>query len=73
MTVADCLSEYEHLGGEVFGNPRVIHEMRLPLISQRTKYDAQKLERVFEDVVTRRQESMTEKARFETKKYMCQT
>lgn len=55
MTVADCLEEYKTLAAEIFGKPRMLHQLRVPWVKS-TKYDALKLEKVFSYVVQRRQE-----------------
>lgn len=55
MTVEDCLKEYEDLSHSIFGNPRHFTQLRYYLIN-RTKYDTQPVDAVFEDVSNRRGE-----------------
>jgi hypothetical protein len=55
MSVADCMYEYENLGGRVFGRPNLLHTQRL-LVTNIPKYNAKELERVFRDVTERRAE-----------------
>jgi hypothetical protein len=59
MTIQDCIEEYEGLGREVFGKPRILCTMRLG-VGNRAKYSASKLEKVFEDVSVRRNEHLSE-------------
>jgi hypothetical protein len=53
MGVDECLAEYENLAGEVFGRPRFF-SYRGPLPALRNKYDGATMQRVVENVVTRR-------------------
>ena len=55
MTIADCILEYENLAQTIFGNPRFFITMRFGLGS-RCKYDHEVAERVFQDVIARRNE-----------------
>ena len=72
MTVPDCLAEYETLGAKIFGKPRMLHELNFPIIN-RTKYDAENLRKIFEDVAKRRGERTSETAmpRFPSKTRTC--
>ncbi|OTA61064.1 FabD/lysophospholipase-like protein [Hypoxylon sp. EC38] len=54
MTVDDCIYEYRHLAGSVFGRPRYFHAMNC-LIS-RCKYNTKKFEQVITNVIMRRME-----------------
>ncbi len=55
MSVDDCISEYQTLGSQVFGSPRHLYSLSLPLIiRERTKYNTDQLEAALEDVITRR-------------------
>ena len=58
MSVADCLHEYESLGGKVFGKPNFLNELSFFYIPRvrRTKYDSDLLRKVLEDVANRREE-----------------
>ncbi|KAL2046843.1 hypothetical protein N7G274_000861 [Stereocaulon virgatum] len=53
MSIDDCISEYEQLGGKVFGRPRHVH-LRSPLFFPRDKYASRRLRNVVSDVVKRR-------------------
>ena len=55
MTVPDCLFEYQTLGQEIFGKPRMFHTLRFGL-GFRPKFKATRLEDVFKDVSKRRNE-----------------
>ena len=59
MTVPDCIREYETFGESIFGKPRHITALNFG-IGGRSKYDANKLERVFKDVTRRRGEQLDE-------------
>jgi hypothetical protein len=48
MTVFDCLAEYEKLGAEVFGKPRLIRQSDHFVGPH--KFNEKKLQKVFEDV-----------------------
>ncbi|KAK4900239.1 hypothetical protein LTR27_002463 [Elasticomyces elasticus] len=73
MTVPDCIHEYETLGEAVFGKPRTIHQLRIPMV-HRNKYDSNALRKVFEDVVSRRAEvSLGGSPRFPSSGGMCRT
>lgn len=76
MTVPDCISEYQKLGQEVFGKPRMISTLRFGL-GQRHKYKAARLEKVFKNVAKRRNEkpepSETGKITFPTGQGLCAT
>jgi hypothetical protein len=60
MTVADCLREYEILGRLVFGSPRIVTQLRFGVVSfgavKRSKFSANKLEKIFKEVTHRRSE-----------------
>lgn len=66
MTVPDCIDEYKKLGGSVFGKPRFFTELRFPFLTSRKKYDAEKLQRVFKEVTTRRNQQPTNETLFIT-------
>ena len=72
MTVPDCLAEYDMLGEQVFGNPRTVTELNFALTT-RTKYNADKLKQIYQDVTERRAEKTTKKAAptFETNTHTC--
>lgn len=53
MSIDDCISDYEKLGGKVFGHSRWFH-VRSPLWWPRDKYNHEKLENVVKEVVARR-------------------
>lgn len=53
MTVAHCITEYENLAQRIFGRPRFFIAMRFGMGS-RCKYDHNAAEKVFQDVVERR-------------------
>lgn len=76
MTVPDCLFEYQTLGHEIFGKPRMIHTLKFGL-GFRPKYRATKLEKVFKDVTKRRNEqpgrSETGKIVFPSGRGLCAT
>lgn len=75
MTVPDCLKEYRSLGGKIFGNPRIFTQMRFGL-GRRTKYQGEKLKKVFEDVTARRSEqgeSSLSRVTFPFKPGLCKT
>ena len=61
MTVDDCIREYETLGGEVFGHPRLFHQASLPTFwTGRAKYKEEKIERTLKKVIGRRHERRDE-------------
>ena len=75
MTVLDCINEYENLGEEVFGKPRLFYTMRFGL-GDRTKYKASRLQKVFEDVAARRNEYLAEPGpsiTFPSERGLCKT
>ncbi|KAI0443750.1 acyl transferase/acyl hydrolase/lysophospholipase [Xylaria telfairii] len=53
MTVEDCLREYETMAGTIFGSPRIVHKMRVPVM-KRNKYDVKHLEQAIQQVIERR-------------------
>ncbi|KAH0544750.1 hypothetical protein FGG08_001117 [Glutinoglossum americanum] len=53
MNINDCITEYETLGDQVFGHPRIA-SIRGPIPAFREKYDCTRLKRVVEGVVRRR-------------------
>ena len=55
MTVPDCIYEYKTLGQEVFGKPRTFAAINIG-VSNRHKYSATNLEKVFKEVTKRRNE-----------------
>ncbi|KAI1407273.1 FabD/lysophospholipase-like protein [Hypoxylon sp. FL1857] len=67
MTVDDCIHEYLHLAGKVFGRPRYLHYMNSPI--PRCKYNTKKFEEVIKNVIIRRVEQGKENpqnVRFDT-------
>ena len=75
MTVPDCTYEYEKLGEEVFGKPRMLYTLRCGF-GNRTKYKAADLERVFRDVAERRVEQMCQahkRITFSSEGTLCRT
>jgi hypothetical protein len=70
MTVQDCLQEYRSLGGEIFGKPRFFTQLRFG-VGNRTKYEGAKLEKVFEEVTTRRSEQNDSTFTFPLKRGLC--
>lgn len=76
MPVKDCIDEYEKLGEKVFGDPRHFTELNYPFIPsfRRTKYNADKLKKVFEEVTNRRNRWTTDETRdmtFPTEQGLC--
>ena len=57
MTVPDCIYEYERLGQEVFGKPRFFASINIG-ITNRHKYSAANLAKVFKEVTRRRDEKI---------------
>ena len=57
MTVADCITEYENLAQMIFGRPRFFVAMRFGM-GGRCKYDHKAAEKVFQDVVERRNQKV---------------
>ena len=53
MNIDDCISDYEILGGKVFGHSRWVH-LRSPLWFPRDKYNHKNLQNVIKDVVDHR-------------------
>ncbi|KAJ9629468.1 hypothetical protein H2203_001842 [Taxawa tesnikishii (nom. ined.)] len=53
LGVDECIEEYENLGQEVFGHPRLF-SIRGRLLSLQEKYDEKRLQRVVNDLVLRR-------------------
>lgn len=75
MTVPDCISEYDNLGEEVFGKPRMLYTLRYGL-GNRTKYKAANLEKVFKDVAERRSEQLSQahsRITFPSARGLCRT
>ena len=76
MTVLDCIKEYENLGGNVFGKPRFFTGLHFPVITNRAKYDADKLKDIFENV-TRNRDRQTEEdhqsTAFPSERDLCRT
>ncbi|KAI2470335.1 FabD/lysophospholipase-like protein [Annulohypoxylon bovei var. microspora] len=74
MTVDDCIHEYKHLAGEVFGRPRRLHIMNTFGLVGSYKYDANGFENVIKDVIERRVENDRHNprdARFEIEIGLC--
>ena len=55
MTVPDCIQEYESLGQEIFGKPRFFTAKNFA-VGNRHKYKAANLEKLFKNVIKRRNE-----------------
>lgn len=74
MTVLDCIDEYKSLGEEVFGNPRTFSTLRFGL-GNRTKFKAERLEKVFKNVTRRRNECQADPDRitFPSGRGLCKT
>jgi hypothetical protein len=75
MTVQDCLFEYESLGGEIFGKPRIFTQLRF-FVGNRTKYKSAVLKKVLESVTARRSELLLEtdsRITFPSKRGLCKT
>jgi hypothetical protein len=73
MPVDDCIDEYINLGGSIFGKPRHFHELIKPLYwINRTKYNADRLVRVINDVTERRGKRDGD-TRFESDADLCRT
>lgn len=74
MTVPDCKLEYEKVAVKVFGKPRHITTLNFGIVD-RTKYDAAKLRKVFEEVTERRSEQISHGQRitFPSKRGLCKT
>ena len=72
MTVPDCLHEYESLGGDIFGKPRLFTQIRFGL-GNRTKYDGAEMQKVFKNVTARRSEQTDDRFTFPLKRGLCKT
>ena len=73
MTVPDCISEYETLGQEVFGKPRFFTTLRFG-VGNKTKYRANELKKVFENVTERRSEQSSHgRVKFPSERGLCRT
>ncbi|KAH0537476.1 hypothetical protein FGG08_005739 [Glutinoglossum americanum] len=73
MNIDDCIEEYEMLGGEVFGHPRIA-SIRGPIPAFRDKYDGAQVKRVVERVVSRRLDIPPgEVAYFSSRQSICKT
>ncbi len=76
MTIPDGLYEYQRLGQEVFGKPRIISTLRFGL-GERHKYKAARLEKIFQDVSISRNEQPepkeTSKILFPSGRGLCAT
>lgn len=59
MPVSDCLEEYENFAGEIFGNPVKWSFQNLPIFSP-SKFNTKRLERVFERLISEREERTSE-------------
>ncbi|KAK8055780.1 hypothetical protein PG993_001007 [Apiospora rasikravindrae] len=59
MTVEDCMREYENMGTEIFGHPRMLHAVNVPIIT-RTRFSTRRLTEAFEQVIRRRLEATEE-------------
>ena len=75
MTVADCIHEYENLAEEVFGKPRFFTTLRFAF-GDRTKYSADRLQRVIERVTAGRDERVNgsqRRPKFSYRRDLCKT
>ncbi|KAK8088570.1 FabD/lysophospholipase-like protein [Apiospora hydei] len=59
MTVEDCMREYENMGTNIFGHPRMLHAVNVPIIT-RTRFSTRRLTQAFEQVIRRRLEATEE-------------
>ena len=71
MPVSDCITEYERLGGQVFGKPRRFHGWNIPFL-KRTKYSTSKFTEVTKDLLKRRLQPETRHV-FKFDKDLCKT
>jgi hypothetical protein len=55
MTVPDCISEYKHLAGDIFGRPR--SKLSILLRLHKNLYSRRNYERICKDLVKRRVEA----------------
>ena len=76
MTVPDCIAEYMRIGQHVFGKPRFFYTLRFK-VGNRYKYKSSRFEKVFQDVIRRRNErlkhSATGRITFPSGKGLCTT
>ena len=76
MTVLECIKEYENLGSKIFGKPRFLTRLQFPIVTDRAKYDAEKLKDIFQDV-TRKRDQLTKEVhrntRFPSERDLCRT
>jgi hypothetical protein len=74
MSVDDCIHEYLNLGGKVFGKPRHLYALVLPLWRfKRTKYDAEILKDVIDDVAHRHGRHNDTNNFFKSEEGLCRT
>lgn len=75
MGVEDCIDEYLHLGGSVFGSPRIFHSMTVPFLTKRTKYRSKLLTAAIQQVIRKHDDSRTEHTEhlFKSHPRACQT
>ena len=75
MTVLDCIKEYESLGETIFEKPRFFFTLRFGL-GNRTKYDAMRAKKAFQDLTDRRNEKICEtriRTIFPSQRGLCRT
>ena len=73
MTVADCIIEYQRIGEQVFGKPRMFSTLRFGF-GNRPKYQASRLEECFRGIASRRDDASEERKRlFPSGRGMCKT
>lgn len=74
MSVHDCISEYKNMGRKVFGNPRPPGIGPIPPLWH--KFDADSLEKVIGNVISRHGERLDEsgsKVRYPSHDDLCKT
>lgn len=75
MSVDDCLIEYEHLCGQVFGHPRLVNQKGgLGVFVNKNKYSTTIYENAIKDIVRRRGEAayhQEDEMPFRTPKGLC--
>lgn len=76
MSVDDCLIEYEHLSGQVFGHPRLVNNTGglVGLLVTKNKYSTTIFENAIKDIIRRRGEAayhQEDEMPFRTPKGLC--
>jgi hypothetical protein len=70
MTVSDCLHEYETMGHQIFGKPRVISQRNIGIVRW-AKYDAEHMKKAFQEVTHRRRELLPPSNRIKDVTFPC--